>query len=214
MTQLQRMAALAIATLLLAAPAARAGDFFIDGQAGHARLSDTGYDDDRTDAVQIGGGYRWGVGPAGIGIEVGGGRLGDLQDDYAGTYAYGTYTERYRLKTRYGFVGANARIKPPLVPVYFIGRLGYMGYASESEYRYAGNDVDYGVSTYDESDDDSGGGVYYGVGVGTTILPLLDVGLMYGGYSYSSIHWDGDEYVRDGDVRHARTLTLGVEYRF
>ena len=60
------------------------------------------------------------------------------------------------------------------------------------------------------------GGNYVGVGVGTTILPLLDVGLMVNQYHYSQVEYDAveDEYELSDDSSSARSLTLTVEYRF
>ena len=60
------------------------------------------------------------------------------------------------------------------------------------------------------------GGNYVGVGVGTTVLPLLDVGLMVNQYRYSQVQYDAvsDEYRLSRDKRNARSVTVTVEYRF
>ena len=57
---------------------------------------------------------------------------------------------------------------------------------------------------------------YVGVGVGSTILPLLDVGLMVNQYRYSQVQYNpvNDEYELSDDKRDARSVSLTVEYRF
>lgn len=203
-------------TLVAAAPLAHAGDTFINGQIGTAKFNDTDYDDTRAGVGQISIGHRWGVGPAHIGFEVGGGSTDDLKDDYHTELSDGWQDQHYRMSTSYGFVGANARVDLPLTPVYFIGRLGYMGYDQREKY----TQVDYysadgsTVHSHAHSHDD-GGGVYYGVGVGFTVLPTLSLSLNYTGMSYSSRYYDDydDEYYW-GDTKTAHTTTVGVEWRF
>src|SRR5688572_31979053 len=68
------------AACLTAAPAASAGDFFINGQLGRIELDSGGFDDEQSNLLQAGVGYRWGVGPVQVGLEAGLGRLGELED--------------------------------------------------------------------------------------------------------------------------------------
>ncbi len=196
-------AALALAAV---APLAHAGDTFIDARIGTAKLNDTGYDDTRTGMQELAVGHRWGFGPAHIGFEVGGGNMDALKDDYQ----YDDGDEHYRLKTSYGFVGANGRIDLPASPIYFTGRLGYMGYEQREKYRY----TDYTDNSYGGwHDHNDGGGVYYGVGVGWTILPTFSVNLNYTGLSYAAEYCD-DYDCRWGDTKTAHAVTVGAEFRF
>ncbi|MFC0679376.1 outer membrane beta-barrel protein [Lysobacter korlensis] len=199
------------AACLAIAPAASAGDFFINGQAGRIEL-DSGFSDDSSSLVQGSVGYRWGIGYAQIGLEGGLGQLGETEFDYTA----GTVDRAYTLSSRYGFVGANARIKPPVLPVYFIGRAGVLGIRRELDETAIDRTVGTAPVTERSEFSDASGGTYAGVGVGTTILPLLDVGLMLNQYRYSQVQYDpvGDEYRLSDDKRDARSVTVTVEYRF
>ena len=115
------------AACFAAAPAASAGDFFVNGQLGRFELDSGGFDDEQARFVQAGAGYRWGIGMAQVGLETGAGKLDDQEDRTRTDYAGGYVDHAYTLSSRYAFVGANARIKPPVLPVYFIGRAGYLG---------------------------------------------------------------------------------------
>ena len=204
------------AACLAAAPAASAGDFFINGQLGQIELDSSGFDDEQTNFVQAGAGYRWGIGMAQVGLETGLGKLDDLEDRSRSDYTGGYVDHAYTLSSRYAFIGANARIKPPVLPVYFIGRAGYVGLERKLEETYVDHYLDTSPVTGHRASKETDGGTYYGVGVGTTILPLLDVGLMFNQYRYSQAVYDpvGDEYHLSDDKRDARSVSLSVEYRF
>lgn len=200
----------------LAAPSAFAGDFFINAQGGAIELESGFGDDDRSTLLQAGGGYRWGIGYAQVGLEAGVGRFGDVDTQTRLDYTGGTLERTYTLSSRYGFAGVNARIKPPLLPVFFIGRAGVLGVQrelDETAIDRAGAAPPVAVyRAFDETD----GGTYAGLGVGTTILPLLDVGLMVNQYRTSQVQYDpiGGEYRLSDDKRDARSVSLSVEYRF
>lgn len=204
------------AACLAAAPTASAGDFFINGQLGQIELDSHGFDDEQTNFVQAGGGYRWGIGMAQVGVETGLGKLDDLEDQSRSDYTGGYVDHAYTLSSRYAFIGANARIKPPVLPVYLIGRAGYLGLERKLDETYVDHYLDTAPVTGHRAFEETDGGTYYGVGVGTTILPLLDVGLMYNHYRYSQVQYDpvGDEYRLSDDKRDARSVSLSVEYRF
>lgn len=204
-----------LAACLAAAPVASAGDFFINGQLGRVEL-DSGSSDEQTNLLQAGAGYRWGIGMAQIGLETGLGKLDDLEDRSRTDYTGGYVDHAYTLSSRYAFVGANARIKPPLLPVYFIGRAGYLGLERKLDETAVDHYLDTSPVTERRQFKENDGGTYAGVGVGTTILPLLDVGLMYNQYRYSQVQYDpvGDEYQLSDDKRDARSVSLTVEYRF
>jgi len=204
------------AACLAAAPTASAGDFFINGQVGQIELDSGGFDDEQSNLVQAGTGYRWGIGTAQVGLEAGLGKLDDLEDQSRSDYTGGYVDHDYTLSSRYAFIGANARIKPPLVPVYLIGRAGYLGLERKLDETYIDHYLDTAPVTGHRAFKENDGGTYVGVGVGTTILPLLDVGLMYNQYRYSQVQYDpvGDEYRLSDDKRDARSVSLSVEYRF
>ncbi|MGH8429673.1 MAG: outer membrane beta-barrel protein [Solimonas sp.] len=204
------------AACLAVAPAASAGDFFINGQLGRIELDSGGFDDEQTNLFQAGAGYRWGIGVAQVGLEAGLGKLDDLEDSSRSDYAGGHVDHAYSLSSRYGFIGANARIKPPLLPVYVIGRAGYLGLERKLDETYVDHYLDTAPVTGHRAFEETDGGTYYGVGVGTTILPLLDIGLMYNQYRYSQVQYDvaGDAYHLSDDKRDARSVSLSVEYRF
>jgi hypothetical protein len=204
------------AACIAVAPAASAGDFFINGQLGRVELDSGSSDDEQTNLMQAGAGYRWGIGMAQVGLETGLGKLDDLEDQNRIDYTGGYVDHAYTLSSRYAFVGANARIKPPLLPVYFIGRAGYLALERKLDETYIDHYLDTSPVTGHGAFNESDGGTYYGVGVGTTILPLLDVGLMYNQYRYSQIQYDpvNDEYQLSDDKRDARSVSLTVEYRF
>ncbi|GAB3368047.1 hypothetical protein GCM10027431_12800 [Lysobacter rhizosphaerae] len=197
------------AACLTAAPAASAGNFFINGQLGRIELDSSGFDDEHSNLLQAGAGYRWGIGMAQVGLEAGLGKLDDQEGSRLDTNGFTDHV--YTLSSRYAFIGANARVKPPLLPVYVIGRAGYLGLEQKlDDTSYL--DAPTGHRAFNETD----GGTYVGVGVGTTILPLLDVGLMYNQYRYSQVQYDpvSDEYDLSDDKRDARSVSLTVEYRF
>ncbi|GHA72378.1 hypothetical protein [Cognatilysobacter bugurensis] len=203
------------AASLASAPAAFAGDFFINGQGGVIEL-DSGLDDDRSTLVQASGGYRWGIGYAQVGLEAGVGHLGEMDGQTRFDYTGGTIDRTYTLSSRYGFAGVNARIKPPLLPVFFIGRAGVLGMQRELDETAIDTAVNTAPVTSRRAFDEHDGGTYAGLGVGTTILPLLDVGLMVNQYRTSQVQYDAvaDEYRLSDDKRDARSVSLTVEYRF
>ncbi|HEV8693747.1 MAG TPA: outer membrane beta-barrel protein [Lysobacter sp.] len=204
------------AACLAAAPAASAGDFFINGQLGRIELDSSGFDDEQSNLLQAGAGYRWGIGMAQVGLETGLGKLDNLEDQSRNDYTGGYVDHAYTLSSRYAFIGANARIKPPLVPVYFIGRAGYLGLERKLDETSIDHYLDTSPVTEHRAFKETDGGTYVGVGVGTTILPLLDVGLMYNQYRYSQVQYDpvSDEYRLSDDKRDAHSVSLSVEYRF
>lgn len=204
------------AACLAAAPAASAGDFFINGQLGRIELDSSGFDDEQINLVQAGAGYRWGIGMAQVGLETGLGKLDDQEDRTRTDYTGGYVDHAYTLSSRYAFIGANARIKPPLVPVYLIGRAGYLGLERKLDETSIDHYLDTSPVTEHRAFKETDGGTYYGVGVGTTILPLLDVGLMYNQYRYSQVQYDpaSDEYHLSDDKHDAHSVSLSVEYRF
>jgi hypothetical protein len=204
------------AACLAAAPAASAGNFFINGQVGRIELDSGGFDDEQTNLLQAGAGYRWGIGMAQIGLETGLGKLDDLEDQGRSDYSGGYVDHAYTLSSRYAFIGANARIKPPLLPVYFVGRAGYLGLERKLDETLVDHYLDTAPVTDRREFKENDGGTYVGVGVGTTILPLLDVGLMYNQYRYSQVQYDpvNDEYQLSDDKQDARSVNLTIEYRF
>ena len=209
------LAAVCFATML-AAPAAFAGDFFVNGQVGGIELDGDDFDGDSTSLVQGSAGYRWGIGMAQVGVEGGVGKLGELEDRTLHDYTGGSIEHAYTLDSRYAFAGLNARIKPPVLPVYFIGRAGYIGFEHDLDVTSTDSPLDASAVTDRRNFSRSDGGHYVGVGVGTTILPLLDVGLMVNQYDYAQVEYDAvdDEYALSDDKRSARSLSLTVEYRF
>ena len=204
------------AACLAAAPTAFAGDFFINGQLGRVDLESDGFDDDKTSLGQASVGYRWGIGYAQLGLEGGLGKLGELDEETRHDYIGGHVDNSYTLQSRYAFVGLNARVKPPLLPVYAVGRAGYVGFKRELESTSVNTPVDTAPVTEHRAFEDNEGGTYVGVGVGTTLLPLLDVGLMFNQYRYSQVQYDpaNDEYSLSEDKQDARSVSLSVEYRF
>lgn len=203
------------AACLAAAPAASAGDFFLNGQLGQIEL-DSGFDDDKSSLAQASAGYRWGIGYAQLGVEAGLGKIGELDDQSRSDYTGGFIDRSYTLSSRYGFVGANARIKPPVLPVYVIGRAGYIGLERQLDETAVDHPLNTAPVTQRREFEQNDGGTYVGVGVGTTILPLLDVSLMLNQYRYSQVQYDAvnDEYRLSDDKRDARSVSLSVEYRF
>lgn len=204
------------AACLATAPSAFAGDFFINGQAGRMDLDNSGFDDDSSQLLHAGAGYRWGIGMAQVGLEAGLGRLAEQEGDSRSDYTGGYIDRSYALSARYGSIGANARIKPPLLPVYFVGRAGYLGIERKLDETAVDHYLDTSPVTERRQFKENDGGTYVGVGVGTTILPLLDVGLMYNQYRYSQVQYDpiNDEYDLSDNKRDARSVSLSVEYRF
>ena len=151
-----------------------------------------------------------------VGLEAGLGKLDDQEDRTRSDYTSGYVDHAYTLSSRYAFIGANARIKPPLLPVYFIGRAGYLSLERELDETSIDHYLDTSPVAGHRAFEETDGGTYYGVGVGTTILPLLDVGLMYNEYRYSQVQHDpvSGEYHLSDDKRDARSVSLTVEYRF
>lgn len=203
------------AACLAAAPAASAGDFFVNAQLGRVDL-DSAFDDDQSSLAQAGAGYRWGIGTAQAGLEAGLGEFGELDDRTRSDYTGGHVDHAYTLSSRYAFIGANARIKPPLLPLYFIGRAGILGLERKLDQTSVDQYLDASPVTERRTFEQNDGGTYYGVGVGTTILPLLDVGLMVNQYRYSQVRYDpaSDEFRLSDDKRDASSVSLSVEYRF
>lgn len=199
-----------LATALLAAPQAHALDRepFINAQIGRIALHDAALDNSNSNFLQLGGGYRWGIAPFKAGIEASYARVGEVdgQRNANGSAQAVAYSaDQYS-------IGANARIKPPLLPVQFIGRAGYMGMRGNLE-QTAGAP---GSAMANDSSRHSSGGTYAGVGIGTTALPLVDVSLMYNQYNHAQVEYDGiaGRYRMSGDKRNSRSLSLAVEYRF
>ena len=213
--RLNRHAAL-FAACLAASPVAMAGDFFVNGQLGRMDLDSDGFDGDRTNFSQGSLGYRWGIGMAQVGLEAGVGKLGELEDGIGRDVAGGSIETRYTLDSRFAFAGLNARIKPPLAPVYAIGRAGYVGFRHDFDATSVAQFAGAPPATTHRSFSGNDGGTYLGVGVGTTLLPLLDVGLMLNQYRVAQVRYDAaeDEYALSDDKRSARSLSLTVEYRF
>lgn len=203
------------AACLVATPAASAGDFFINGQLGRIEL-DSGFGDEPSNLFQAGAGYRWGIGYAQAGVEAGLGKLDEQQDRSRSDYPGGYVDHDYALSSRYAFIGANARIKPPLLPLHLTGRAGLLGLERKFDDTAVDHYLDTAPVTERRTFKQTDGGTYYGVGVGTTILPLLDIGLMYNRYRYAQVQYDplNDEYGLADDKRDARSVSLTVEYRF
>ena len=208
--------AILLVACLAASPAAVAGDFFVNGQLGRMDLDSDGFDGDETSLFQGSAGYRWGIGMAQVGLEAGIGKLGELEDGIRQDVAGGSIETRYTLDSRYAFAGLNARIKPPLAPVYAIGRAGYVGFRHDFDAASVAQLAGAPPATAHRSFSSNDGGTYLGVGVGTTLLPLLDVGLMLSQYRVAQVRYDAaeDEYELSDDKRSARSLSLTVEYRF
>lgn len=188
---------------LLAMPAATAGEAFINGQLGRISLDNDALDADSSTLQAVGAGYRWGIGPVKAGLEAGLGRIGETR----GHHGSGADAQDVTLRSRHYSIGANARIKPPLLPVQFIGRAGYLGMRNTLETRAVGATA---------TTSGNSGGTYAGVGIGTTVLPLLDVTLMLTRYRYAQLEHDGatGRHRLSDDKRDARSLGLSVEYRF
>ena len=208
-------ALIAIAAAFVA-PGALAGDLFINGQVGGIELESDDFDGDSTSLVQASAGYRWGIGMAQVGLEAGVGKLGQLEDSTRHEFSGGSIEHRYHLDSRYAFVGLNARVKPPVLPVYFIGRAGYIGFDHDLQATSVVQGLDASPVTDRSRFSRNDGGNYVGVGVGTTVLPLLDVGLMVNQYRYAQVEYNAvdDEYALSDDTSSARSVTLTVEYRF
>lgn len=214
------MRKLAYATLFAACfaavPSAFAGDFFVNGQLGRMDLNSDGFEDDKSSLAQASVGYRWGIGYAQVGLEGGLGKLGELDGEERYDYTGGYVDNSYTLNSRYAFVGLNARIKPPVLPVYAVGRAGYVGFKREFDATTVDNPTGFPSVTERHAFDDNDGGTYVGVGVGTTLMPLLDVGLMLNQYRYSQVQYDPayDEYYLSDNKHNARSVSLTLEYRF
>lgn len=205
-----------LAACFATAPSAFAGDFFLNGQLGRMDLDDSGFDDGQTRLLHAGAGYRWGPGMAQVGFEAGLGRLDELEGGHRTSYDSGYIDRHYAATSRYAALGASARIKPPHLPVYFIGRAGYLGMERRLDETAVDHSPDTAPVTERRQSRDTDGGTYMGVGVGTTVLPLLDIGLMYNEYRYSGVQYDParDEYRLSGDKRDARSVSLSAELRF
>ena len=87
------------AASFIAAPAASAGDYFINGQLGQIQLEDSDFDDEQSNLLQAGGGYRWGLGMAQVGLEVGVGKLDELNDSTRNDYPGGFIDRSYSLSS-------------------------------------------------------------------------------------------------------------------
>lgn len=203
------------AACLIATSVASAGDFFVNGQAGRIEL-DSGFGSAKTNLVQASAGYRWGIGMAQLGLEAGFGKPGDQRGQARTDFAGGHVAHDYTLSSRYGFLGANARIKPPLMPVYFIGRAGFLGLQRTLDETATFHSLASAPVTERREFKEHDGGTYVGAGVGTTILPLLDIGLMLGQYRHAPIEYDpsDDEFRLSDRKRDTRSVSLSVEYRF
>jgi opacity protein-like surface antigen len=204
------------AACIVAAPVASAGDFFINGQQGRINLDSGGFDNEQTNFAQGSVGYRWGIGIAQVGLETGLGKPEDQNDRTRSVYTDGYTDHTYAYSSRYAFVGANARIKPPLMPVYLIGRAGYLGLERKVDETSVDHYLDTSPVTERRAFRENDGGVYYGAGIGTSILPLLDISLMYNKYRYSQVQYDptSDEYRLSDNQHDAHSVSVSVEYRF
>ncbi|MDO5506375.1 MAG: outer membrane beta-barrel protein, partial [Pseudoxanthomonas suwonensis] len=157
----------ALATGLLASPLATSGEAFVNGQLGRIALDSKTLDKDSSNLLQLGGGYRWGIGPVKAGVEAGFGRIGEVS---GGNDADGD-SRAFDLGANHYSIGANARIKPPLLPVQFIARAGYIGMRNTLEQTVTAPATG---NTTRATDKHTSGGTYLGAGIGTTLLPLLD----------------------------------------
>lgn len=197
---LPAMSLLTVASLLcLGSGDARAGELFVNGEVGRFS-TDAG----NASLQQLGGGYRWGPGPFKAGLEAGIGRIGETD----GQYRDGTRIHAFTTHSRHFTVGANARIKPPLLPVQFIARAGYIAMRHSLDQQ--------STTGTPQHDSRNRGGSYVGAGIGTTILPLLDVSLMYTRYQHAQVHYDdaAERFRISDDKRSAESIGLTVEYRF
>ncbi|GAB2493244.1 hypothetical protein GCM10027084_02490 [Pseudoxanthomonas sangjuensis] len=214
-----RVALVAIALGGIAPLAQAQGGFFIGGQAGQVKLSDIGLEDESGDGKSLNLGYRWQAGQrVQVGIEVGAGRIDGIDDRYSYDVGFSDglahVEERYGLKADYAQIGANARFQFGADSRWFaIARLGYLGYDQELSGSYSVSGVYTDSGRYSESD--SGGGAYFGAGIGVDLTPNVNLNLMVNGYAYSSLYYDEyeGEYYWD-DVSTARSTTLGIEFRF
>ena len=209
-------ALIALASVVSVPAAQAAAGFFIGGQGGQIELSDTDFSDDSTDIRSLGLGYRWQAGPIiQVGFEVGGGKLGTLKEEYTYDYGSGYYSERVTLDASYAYAGANARFQFGAGSRWFaVARLGYMGYEEKGRYSY--EDVYYWDSYYNSngsySENESGGGAYFGAGIGVDITQSFNISLTHNGYAYSPSF--GDEYDYDDGFYTASSTALGLEIRF
>ncbi len=195
-----------------AVPAAHAkGGFFVAGQAGQATYDDSGLDEDSADTRALSLGYRWQAGSiAQIGVEVGGGEVDEISQSSAYDDGYFSGNSRIGMDARYAHAGANARVNFGRDSRWFaIGRLGYMGYSQNVNYRYDNylNGAPFRGESWTDSED--GGGAYFGGGLGMDITPNFNVNVMVNGYAYSGTDYDGNV-----DEDTASTTTLGLELRF
>ena len=204
------------AACIAAAPTASASDFFVNGQVGQIELDSNGFDEERSNYSQGSIGYRWGLGMAAIGLEAGIGKLDDQDNRSRTVYTDGFVDHDYTLSSRNAFIGASARVKPPMVPFYLMGRAGYLGMERKLHHTATDHYLDTAPVTERNTFKENDGGTYAGVGIGTTILPLLDIGLMYNQYRYAQLQYDpaNDEYRLSDYKRDARSVTFSVEYRF
>ncbi|MGY0504455.1 outer membrane beta-barrel protein [Luteimonas sp. e5] len=194
------------AACLISAPRVHAGETFVNAGIGHITQDNEALDKDSSTLLQLGGGHRWGIGPFKAGIEAGIGRIGETR----GHRDEATSGPAFTASADHLSIGANARIKPPLLPVQFIARAGYIGVRHRLE--QGGVDAD---SAWVRSSHRSGGD-YLGAGIGTTVLPLLDVSLMVNRYRIGHIARDdtSGRYRISSDKRSAHSVDLVAEYRF
>lgn len=195
-----RMALVAIACA--AAPfAAQAQDnFFVGAQAGHAQFNVHNVSNDNAGTQRLSFGYRWQAGPVTqVGVEVGGGRIGEVGDSYYNGYAY----DGVSVKTRYLSVGVNARFQFGRDSRWFaVARGGVMSYRQDNRDSYSS-----GGFTMQQSSSSSDAGIYAGAGLGVDLTPNFNLSVMLEGYTFHD-----NPYV-DGTYS-AGMITAGAELRF
>ena len=208
------MALVAVACAAVVPAAHAEGKFFVAGHLGRATFDDTGFDDDSASTRALSGGYRWQAGPIlQVGVEASLGKVDEVGDrhDFRDAYGY-DYIGSAGFETHYQSIGANARINLGKDSRWFaVARLGYMAYDMDG---HADMDIfDNGVlvQTYADSLSESGGGAYFGAGIGVDATRNLSFSLNYSGYAYSDFETNYEDEIEIGT---ASTTTLGVEVRF
>lgn len=196
-------------------PAAHAeGDFFVAGQVGQARYDDSALTDDTATTSALSVGYRWQAGPiTQVGIELGGGRVDEVGQDYAfAVYRIYNETGRIGFDARYRHVGANARVNLGRDSRWFVtGRAGYVRYTQDVDHEYTRRYVFINATpTFNDSYSEDGSGAYFGAGIGFDVTPKFNVNLMLNGYAFGELDEDGEL----DDEATASTATLGLELRF
>lgn len=208
------VAALVAITCAGALPVAQAeGNFFAAAQVGQARYDDTDFDYSSARTHALSGGYRWHASPTvQVGVEAGLGKVGevDSESQYEDGFGY-VQSGRVSVAADYRHVGANARFTLGEGNRWFaIARGGYMAYSVDATAQLEAYQDGMLVDSFSDSLSESGGGVYFGAGLGVDVTRNVSVSAMYNGYAHSDL----DDSQGSFEIGTASTTTLGVEVRF